>query len=112
MIEQRKPQLFFPILMAVFVILLAIWSFFALTTGNLSWFRSLPERSYMPNRIVVNYYGTSTELEADSNKFHEITAALNQSLNSFRGRIPIGLSRDTLHDYYEKEYVLEIFFSC
>lgn len=110
MLKQRKPTLFFPILMAVLVVVLAVWLFYTFSTGNLLWFQS-PERSYEPGRIVIHYYGTTVELEPGTEAFRAVERALNDSLASFRGRIPIGLSEDTLSDYRQEEYVLEVFFA-
>jgi len=109
--KQRRPQLLFPFLVTAFVIIFAIWAFFALNTGNLLWFRSSPERSYTPDRIVIHYYGTTTEVQPGSDDFRDLNAALNQVLGSFRGRVPVGLSAVTVDDYREKEFVVELFFS-
>lgn len=111
MIERQKPRLLFPALMAILVVVLAVWLFYTITSGNPLWFQSSPERVYGPDRIVVHYYGMTTELQSGSEAFREVEAALNQSLSTFRGRVPVGLSEETLRDYREKEYALEVFFS-
>ncbi len=63
--------------MAVIVIILAVWGYFALNTGNPLWFRATPERSYAPDRIVIHYYGTTTELQSSNDDFRDFNAALN-----------------------------------
>jgi hypothetical protein len=108
-IKRHKPTIFIPFLFAVLAILFGIWSFYAIISGNPLWFQ-IPARSYAPGRITIHYYGTATELEPDSEEFQEMERALNQSLDQFNGRIPLGLSPETLQDYYDKEYVLEVFF--
>jgi len=110
MIVQRKPSLLFPILIAILVIVLAAWAYYAIISGNPVFFIS-PERYYKPDRIVVHYYGTPVELQPGSEAFREIDAALNRSLKSFRGSTSIGLSEGTLTEYREREYALEVFFS-
>lgn len=111
MIKQRKPQLIFPLLTAIGVVLLAVWGFYALTTGDPLWFRPMPERSYIFDRIVIHHYGAMTEVQSDSDEFLDLEAALNQALGRFRGRVPVGLSNATLEDYYLKEFVIELLFS-
>lgn len=103
--------MFFPTLMAVLVILLTVWTFYSLSTGNPLWFQPVPERTYVPERIIVHYYGTTSSLDRSSEAFGEINMALNQSLSDFRGRIPIGLSEETVRDFREKDFVLEVYFS-
>ncbi len=111
MIKQKKPQLISPLLIAISVVLLVVWGFYALTTGNPLWFRPMPERSYDFDRIVIYHYGNSIEAQSGSDEFRALEAALNQALGRFRGRVPVGLSNATLEDYYEKEFVIELLFS-
>ncbi|MBK8905625.1 MAG: hypothetical protein IPM53_30870 [Anaerolineaceae bacterium] len=111
MTDRKMPKLLFPMMMAILVILLTVWGFYALSTGDPLWFQPVPERTYAPERITIHYYGESTMLESGDEAFRELSAALNQSLNDFRGRVSIGLSEVTLQDYRQKEYVLEVQFS-
>lgn len=111
MTARKMPKLLFPAVMAVLVILLTVWGFYALSTGDPLWFQPVPERTYTPKRIMIHYYGETTVLEPGDEVFGELNTALNQSLSDFRGRIPIGLSEAMLQDYRQKEYVLEVQFS-
>jgi hypothetical protein len=108
-IKRQKPTIFIPFLFAVLAVVFGLWLFYAILSGNPLWFQ-VPERSYTPERIVVYYYRTATVLEPNSEEFQEAGRGLNQSLDRFRSRTPIGLSAETLQDYYEKEYVIEVFF--
>ncbi|RMG75333.1 MAG: hypothetical protein D6711_06875 [Chloroflexi bacterium] len=109
--EQRKPRLIFPFLVAVVAILFAIWSYFVFITGNPIWFLATPERIYVPDRIVIHHYGTTTELTPDQDEFWNVNVALNEALGHFRGRVSVGLSPATVEDYRTKEFVVELFFA-
>jgi hypothetical protein len=110
-IQRQKPTLLFPAFMAVLVVVLAVWAFYALNTGDPRWFLAKPARTYTPERILVHYYGATTTLEPGSEAFRTVSTALNHALSDVRGRIAVGLSQATVRDYREREYTLEVFFA-
>jgi hypothetical protein len=97
--------------MAVLACVLIVWLGYAVYNHDPLWFVESRKPFYEPERIFLRYYGTPEELQADSEAFQQVSASLNQSLSSFRGRGSVGLSEATLRDYRETAYVLELHFS-
>lgn len=105
--KRVQPRVVLPYALAVIAFALFAWLFYTTLTGNPFWFQPPPERSYQPAQIVIHYYGETVTLEPESEPYEALNGALNQALARFNGRIPIGLSDETLQAYREGEFVLE-----
>ncbi len=80
-----------------------------LNTGNPLWmFPVQPE--YEPSTIIIRDNGEETVLKKGMPGFLELTDALNEAFSDFANAdlIPVGLSENTLNEYQESGFVLEI----
>ncbi len=107
----RRTKILEPIIILVLFGVGALWVINTLNTGNPLWFLPI-QPEYTPSRVVIHHYGESTELTEGMDGFLEITAALNDALSDFQttSLVSIGVGEDTLRDYYESEFVVEVFY--
>ena len=107
----KRAKILEPVLILLAVLVGFLWLVNTLNTGNPLWFFPV-QPIHTPSRIVVHYYGESHDMRAGSEHFAELEAALNTTLSSFRNTalVSIGLSEDTLNEYYNEQFVVEVFY--
>jgi len=107
----RRTKILEPLIILILFIAAAFWVINTLNTGNPLWF--LPfQPEYTPSRVIIHHYGESIELTEGMDGFLEIAAGLNDALSAFQNTslVSIGLGDESLRDYYESEFAVEVFY--